>query len=42
MYFLVDGVAKIKMETGKDILIGRGDFFGELALIINTKRLADI
>ncbi len=49
MYFIMDGVAKIVLKNGEDpskppinIFLKKGDFFGEIALIIDSKRTADV
>jgi signal-transduction protein with cAMP-binding, CBS, and nucleotidyltransferase domain len=44
MYFLIDGVAKIvlKSQENSDIFIKKGEYFGEIALIIDSKRTADV
>jgi len=48
MYFIMNGVAKvlIKSENASKpaltIYLKKGDYFGEIALIIDSKRTADV
>ncbi|HKY94081.1 MAG TPA: cyclic nucleotide-binding domain-containing protein, partial [Kiloniellales bacterium] len=41
MYFLVSGEVSVQLRAG-DIVLGPGDFFGEMALLSNEPRNADI
>ena len=49
MYFIMDGVAKIIIRNVEDpskpplnFFQKKGDYFGEIALIIDSKRTADV
>ncbi len=49
MYFIMDGVAKIIIRNSEDpkkpplnFFKKKGDYFGEIALIIDSKRTADV
>ena len=41
MYFLVSGEVHVELKAG-DIVLGPGDFFGEMALLSNEPRNADV
>jgi len=41
MYFLVSGEVHVQLKAG-DIVLGAGDFFGEMALLSNEPRNADV
>ena len=41
-YVIVDGNALVVRETGRPLKLHAGDFFGELALIENAPRSADV
>ena len=42
LFFLVEGIAKVIINPETIIMLKKGDYFGEIALIINSKRTADI
>ena len=41
MYFIASGVLEV-MAAGQRILLSRGDFVGEMALVLNQRRQADV
>lgn len=41
MYFISSGVVKVELEA-RDVLLGSGDFFGELALLSDQPRMAKV
>ncbi|WP_119681688.1 cation:proton antiporter [Indioceanicola profundi] len=41
MYFIASGAVEISTGTGK-VLLGRGDFFGEMGLLGRRRRMADV
>ena len=48
MYFIMNGIAKIVIKTENSnkpslqIFLKKGEYFGEIALIIDSKRTADV
>ena len=42
MYFIAAGEAEVDLPGGKKVTLGEGDFFGEMALLGNTTRSANI
>ncbi|RFB04469.1 cation:proton antiporter [Parvularcula marina] len=42
MYFIADGVVEIDLPDGTIVELGTGDFIGELALINDAPRVADV
>ena len=42
MYFISSGAVRVILDDADDIILGTGDFFGELALITEEPRNADI
>ena len=41
MYFISSGAVEVVRSAGKPIKLGRGDFFGEMALVSGQRRQAD-
>ena len=47
MYFIMEGVVRVIIGNEKnknkiDILLKKGEYFGEIALLVNSKRTASI
>ena len=41
MYFVSSGAVAVQLST-ESVMLGSGDFFGEIALVKDTKRTADV
>jgi CPA1 family monovalent cation:H+ antiporter len=41
-WFIVSGAVEVDTATHQTVRLGRGDFFGELALLTGRRRLADV
>src|SRR5262249_30738727 len=43
LYFLLGGVVRVQDDAGREVLLlGKGDFVGEMALLTNAARSADV
>lgn len=42
VYFISTGAVEVRLPTSQTIRLGRGDFFGEMALLGRRRRMADV